>query len=177
MENSGYLGVSLAEMITVAKNEIRTIETAPEKEEKTVFPLDLFPDWLKSVINDHSDSYGTPKELWAMAFLSGISAAAGKRFRLITDYTNFPQLWLMVVGRSGSGKSEPFNAAFRRLNEVDRERFLEYQAAYKEWEQEKAGSPPRWEQICINDSTPEGLFHVLSHSENGLTLYRDELSG
>lgn len=143
------------------------------------FPLDMFPQWLQKAIRDHSASYRTPEELWACAFLSGISAAAGKRFKLITgNYENYPQLWLMVVGSSGTGKSEAFRVAFRRLNEIDTISYAKYQLDYQDWEEQgKPGTPPRWDQTCIGDTTPEALFNALGHSESGLTLYRDELSG
>lgn len=143
------------------------------------FPLDMFPQWLQKTIKDHSASYRTPEELWACAFLSGISAASGKRFKLITgNYENYPQLWLMVVGSSGTGKSEAFRVAFKRLNEIDTVSYAKYQLDYQDWEaQGKPGTPPRWDQTCIGDTTPEALFNALGHSENGLTLYRDELSG
>ena len=42
---------------------------------------------------------------------------------------------------------------------------------------ESTGTPPQWIQNLIKDVTPEALFKALSYAENGLTLYRDELSG
>lgn len=155
------------------------IPIGAELDETITFQMELLPEWLQLVSTEHAESYGTPPELWATAFLSGISAAAGKKIKLVTgNYTNFPQLWVMVVGTSGSGKSEAFKVAFRRLNEIDAQKYAQYQLQLQEWEQnEKQGNKPRWEQLCINDSTPEALFSVLKHSHNGLALYRDELSG
>lgn len=161
------------------KKTVEIIPLGAELDNTITFRLELLPKWLQLVSNEHAESYGTPPELWATAFLSGIAAATGKRFKLITGhYINYPQLWIMVVGTSGSGKSEAFRVAFKRLNEIDAQRYAQYQIEVQEWEQnEKRGNKPRWKQLCINDSTPEALFSVLKHSDNGLTLYRDELSG
>ena len=107
------------------------------------------------------------------------SHSIGKRMYLtVGNYKNYPQLWVIVVGSSGTGKSDAGRVAFRRISEIDTERYIRYQEEYKEWEaEEKQGRPPRWEQMLINDTTPEAMFNALSHAENGLTLNRDELSG
>lgn len=154
-------------------------EQPAEKPKKDEFPIHLLPEWLQKTIKEHSESYGTPPELWAIAFLSGISAAAGKRIYLtLGNYRNYPQLWMMVIAKSGTGKSDAGRIAFRRLLEINDDRFIKYQQDYQNWEiNGKAGAAPHWQQITINDTTPEALFNVLAHSHKGLTLYRDELSG
>jgi hypothetical protein len=143
------------------------------------FPVDKLPAWLQHVVNNYSQIYNTPPEIWAIAFLCGIASASGKRFRLNTgNYSNYPQLWFMIVGTSGTGKSEPLAVAYRPLEKINGERFEKYLLEYEKWEKKgKSGAPPRWHQTLINDTTPEALFSVLGHATNGLTLYRDELSG
>jgi len=156
-----------------------TATETTQEQKQTVFPVDLLPEWLQTTIIDHAESYGTPEELWAVAFLTAIATASGKRMYLtVGNYKNYPQLWVIVVGSSGTGKSDAGRVAFRRISEIDAERYLRYQEEYKEWEvEEKQGTPPRWEQMLINDTTPEAMFNALSYAENGLTLNRDELSG
>jgi Cdc6-like AAA superfamily ATPase len=98
------------------------------------FPIDLLPKWLQKLIYEHSESYATPQELWATAFLSGISAAAGKKFEIFTgNYSNYPQLWIMVVGSSGTGKSDAFKVAFDRLSEINEKRYVTYKSEREEW--------------------------------------------
>jgi hypothetical protein len=143
------------------------------------FPVDLLPKWLQKLVYEHSESYATPQELWATAFLSGISAAAGKKFEIFTgNYSNYPQLWIMVVGSSGTGKSEAFKVAFDRLSEINKKRYVTYKSEREEWKaREEFVEKPHWHQILIGDTTPEALFATLQYTESGLTLYRDELSG
>lgn len=167
------LGVSIIDIAT-------KVQAQPEKiEEPKEFPIDLLPGWLQKTIKEHAESYGTPPELWATAFLSGIAAAAGEKIYLNNgNYRNYPQLWLIIVGSSGTGKSEAFRVAFRKIMEIDSDKFARYKEAFRDWEaNDRAGAAPRWEQSIIGDTTPEALFNVLANSNNGLTLYRDELSG
>ena len=167
------LGVSLTDVINGNRGKEKSSDT------KSEFPIHLLPGWLQKAIKEHSESYGTPPELWAVAFLSGIAAAACKRIKITSgNYTNYPQLWIMVVGSSGTGKSEACRVAFRRLSEIDAQRYARYQEEYQVREvRDRQGVPPTWDQSIIGDTTPEALFHVLAHADNGLTLYRDELSG
>lgn len=172
------LGVSITDLMEKAqKNPTKVVEVKEKKE--PVFPIDLLPQWMQKTIKEHSKSYGTPAELWAIAFLSGIASAAGKRIYLASgNYENYPQLWVIVVGASGGGKSDAGRVAYRRLFEIDAERYAKYQEEYQDWAaNEKQGNPPRWEQIIIGDTTPEALFNVMAHSHKGITLCRDELSG
>jgi len=172
--------VDIIEKIKNGEGVIIPTATATENtQEQTSFPTDLLPEWLQSTIVDHAESYGTPQELWAVAFLTAIATASGKRmFLTVGNYKNYPQLWTIIVGSSGTGKSDAGRVAFRRISEIDAERYIIYQEEYKEWEvEEKQGTPPHWEQMLINDTTPEAMFNALSYAENGLTLNRDELSG
>ena len=175
MKKMEGLGVS----ITGIADSIKTQEshTEPIREEIT-FPLEYLPKWLQDTVKDHAESYGTPSELWATAFLCGIAAAAGSKIKLQHgNYTNYPQLWIMIIGKSGDGKSDAGRVAFRRLGEIDNDRYIKYQSEYQEWKETEGGTPPRWDQLLINDTTPEALYRAMGYSRTGLTLYRDELSG
>ncbi len=177
MEGLGVSLTGIAENIKHAEPHAEA-HKEPVREEVT-FPLENLPEWLQKTVKDHAEAYGTPSELWATAFLSGIAAAAGSKIKLVTgNYTNYPQLWVMIIGKSGDGKSDAGRVAFRRLGEIDKQNFVKYQSARQEWkENDGQGAAPRWEQLLINDTTPEALYKAMGYANNGLTLYRDELSG
>lgn len=140
--------------------------------------MGLLPSWLQITAKEHAESYSTPVELWTMAFLCGISAAAGKKARLLSgNYTNYPQLWVSIIGAPGTGKSDPFRVAFEPVQRINEREYAKYQSDKQEWEaNEKQGKKPVWRQMIVSDTTTEALFPALSHSD-GLTLYMDELSG
>lgn len=152
--------------------------TALDHRMKFAINMELLPSWLNITAKEHAESYSTPVELWTMAFLCGISAAAGKKARLISgNYTNYSQLWVSIIGAPGTGKSDPFRVAFDPIQKINEREYIKYQEDKQEWEaNEKQGKKPVWRQIIISDTTTEALFPALSHSD-GLTLYMDELSG
>ena len=105
----------------IRKGEGVVIPT-PTAQKESTFPIDLLPEWLQSTIREHAQSYGTPEELWAVAFLTAIATASGKRmFLTVGNYKNYPQLWVIVVGSSGTGKSDAGRVAFKRISEIDTE--------------------------------------------------------
>lgn len=61
-------------------------------QEKTTFPTDLLPEWLQETIRDHAESYGTPEELWAVAFLTAIATASGGNVKYPSRFISAP-LW------------------------------------------------------------------------------------
>lgn len=146
------------------------------------FPLDQLPATLRELSLAYSQSYGTPPELWAASFLSGISAAAGKHLILkVGNYLNYPQLWIMTVGASGTGKSDALHVAFSPLHKEDAKRYNENLMLLSEWEatpkKERVMMPrPEAEQLLIDDLTPEALVKALKNARFGATLYSDELS-
>ncbi len=154
------------------------IEARKAVEKGYVFPIDLLPKWIQGLAAECEKSYGTPAELFALSFLCGVSAASGRKFSLKTgNYVNYPQLWLKIVGKSGSGKSEPFRLAMKPLLDSDKKKYDAYRAELGRAKLDELAEKPIWDQSLINDSTPEALFKVLGQSRDGLTLYRDELSG
>lgn len=176
--NGSYSGRNTTDLIRAG---VGVVDPSKEREKEIAppaFPIDLLPSWLQKVVADHAESYGTPPELWATAFLCGISAVAGKKSRLITgNYINYPQLWVIPIGLSGTGKSDSLRIAFKPIKRINERKYAAYQQEKQDWEaNNKQGRKPVWHQIIISDTTPEALFPAIAHS-TGLTLYRDELSG
>ncbi len=179
------LGISLTDTMQCIKQgetaaTITRLEPIQEPaEEKVSFPIHLLPKWLQDTANEHSEAYGTPVELWATAFLCGMASVVGKRIHLKHhNYVNYPQLWVIVVGKSGDGKSDAGRVAFKWLQDRDAGQYAKYRAELKEYKDGGCiGRAPRWEQSIIGDTTPEALYTALAYAGNGLLLYRDELSG
>lgn len=146
---------------------------------KMSFPITGFPPFIQELILETSACYGSNADFWAASIMAAIGSAVGKRCWLKSaNYKNYPQLWLMLIGSSGIGKSEPMRFAFRPLKVADKLSYSTWQTEYQEWKSRgESGSMPIFKQRLINDTTPEGLFQTLQYNSNGLTLYRDELNG
>lgn len=142
------------------------------------FPIDRLPGGLKALVLTCAESFGTAPEAWATAFISAIGAAVRKRIRLITgNYINYPQLWVLLIGRSGDGKSDPGKVAFGEIERIDAARYAKNKQDLQNWLPDKVGDEPFWEQILIGDTTPEALNGAFQKCLQGLTINRDELSG
>jgi len=154
---------------------------------EVAFPIDVFPKVLRDFAVNVSETYGTPIEFGAMAALTAISASLQKKIQLFDGrFYNYPQLWVMIVAPTGTGKTEPMNLAFSPLQAIEKVSFDAYQIEYSKWQIEasecrsnKQPEPdkPIFKQSLIDDSTPEALYETLSNNDESLTLFRDELSG
>ncbi len=156
------------------------------------FPIWGLPPLLQEVVKRGAAVYGVPQEFFATNILCAVAAAVRKRVVHTEKYTNYPQIWGMIVAPSGIGKSEPLSIAFAPLFKKDSDSDALYKQELSKWEAECATvrsnnkkpkaeqqpepPKPRCYQALIQDTTPEALYQALALN-NGLTLYRDELSG
>ena len=118
---------------------------------------------------------GTRSELWYTRGTLGScisdsnSHCIRKRmFLSVGNYKNYPQLWIIVVGSSGTGKSDAGRVAFRRISEIDRRCTHDIRNIRNGKRENK--KPPHWQQMLINDTTPEAMFNALSYARMDLLL-------
>jgi len=150
------------------------------------FPTKNLPPFVKQIATDIAETYGVPIEFPTMSIISAIGTALGSKARLTTDkYTNFPQLWTVIVAPSGVGKSEPLKIAYAPIRHREKQEYLRFQERMKEWKQQcleakQDGRPPpekpKQQRILCSDTTPEALFGLLSDNQ-AITICRDELAG
>lgn len=152
------------------------------------FPIDGFPMATRLFIQEIARVYGVPVDFPAVAVLAAVAAALRKQIYTDQRYKNYPQLWIMIVASSGIGKSEPLKLAFAPLEESDRSAAKQYESEYNAFEarllaagSRKEQAPlqrerPVYKQCLITDTTPEALYRAIATNE-GITLYRDELAG
>lgn len=154
-------------------------QIAQTENKKMSFPITGFPLFIQELIEESSACYGSNADFWAASFMAAIGSATGKRCWLKTaNYKNYPQMWIMLIGSSGIGKSEPMRFAYKPMKVTDKISYSQWQTEYQDWKAGgEVGSMPIFKQKLISDTTPEGLFKSLQHIPNGLTLYRDELNG
>jgi hypothetical protein len=150
--------------------------------EKNSFPVENMPALIRDFSENISEVLGVPVEFAAMSLISAYGTALGNKVRLKTEkYTNFPQLWTIIVAPSGTGKSEPLKIAYEPIRGREKKNYLIFQEQMKEWNTAKqagvqSSDKPKQKRILCSDTTPEALFSLLS--ENGtLTICRDELAG
>jgi len=178
-KNNNFIDKMAEEMQNIEKGFNSEIES--EK-----FPLYGMPQPILDLVENSTKVYGFPIEFLSVSCLCACGAALRKKVVLDSGkYKNYPQLWVMLVAPPGVGKSEPLNIAFRPLQQIDKVSYEDYNQKVTLWKAESLKAKeskdiepekPFFKQVLIDDSTPESLYNSIS-SNNGLTLYRDELSG
>jgi len=150
------------------------------------FPIEGMPEFLYDFSADLADVYGVPIEFPVVSLISALGTAVGKKAKLTTPkYVNFPQLWIVIVGYSATGKSEPLKIAYNPIREFDKKQFVDFQNRMTVWNAENARAkvegqqpPPKPTQtrIMCTDTTPEALWGLLAESPS-MTVWRDEFAG
>lgn len=153
-----------------------------------VFPMDTLPPFLRRYVEQQALSIGACRSGIAMAALTAASGAISHDFRLkmlrTGDWHVRPRLWTVLVGDPSDKKSPIVNAATSRLHERDQEAAVAYAKAYARWEEAmetKAASrrdqPQKPARHVVQDITAEKLSEILSRSDRGALVQRDELAG
>jgi hypothetical protein len=151
------------------------------------FPLHVLPAAINHYITSQSVVLGCDPSALAMAALTAISGALDHRFAVKMmrhgDWWEHPRLWTLLVGDPSRKKTPIINAVARPLErhqEAVRKsyqmRLDAYEAAKEDGDKsvKKPDPPPRW---VVFDTTTEKLGEILSRSDHGLLVKRDEFSG
>lgn len=156
-------------------------KSKPSNDKELEFPIYGLPSLIQEMTTQGAEVYQVPQELFAVSLISAMCAAIKKKAKLIDKYTNYPQLWIIIIAKSGVGKSTPLSIAFKPLEKKEHSEYLLYLKELEKWQEaEKKNSTnstrPTFECYLNNDATPEALLSTIGES-NGITIYRDELVG
>jgi hypothetical protein len=152
------------------------------------FPLDILPTVAQDFVGTKSTAMGVDPSALAMATLAAFSGAIHHRFRIRmmrnSDWWEHPRLWVLLIGRSAWKKSPTIDAATKPIEQHQAE-LREYRAELRDWnarnkgrkENEKDDEPEPPPRFVIADATIEKLGEILSRSDRGVLVKRDELAG
>lgn len=181
MKNEKTKKISLLEL----KQEVDSLSKI-----KDSFPIEVFPSAIQEIINETNDKLGYPKDFIASSILYTSSIAIGNRIQaqLKEDYNFCCNLYLSIVGHSGTCKSHPITWALRPILKIDRNLHSEYlinkrqfeEAILKSKSKDYEGvlpSEPKLKKHLVSDVTFEALAIVLNNNNVGIGLHRDELAG
>ncbi|MEM4554849.1 MAG: DUF3987 domain-containing protein [Candidatus Anstonellaceae archaeon] len=144
------------------------------------FPVEALPDGVNETLAKLHVENGIHAAYTSTAYLVAASAAIGSRVSLRISHDNFTMLNLfgMLVGKSGTGKSPAVAIAIKAIKAIDKEmqeRNKQLIQAYNEAKKEKEKvAVPALEHIIMDDFTHESLLFELQHNRHGLLLHVDE---
>lgn len=124
------------------------------------FPLDVLPERYQHIIAKIANSFRVTMLIPASALiaLSGACIGRSRSIRIRRGWEEHANLYIVLVGRSGSAKSPTIRTIFKRVLEVEDE----LSAA---------------NDLIADDFTLEALSNVLSSSPRGAMIFQDEISG
>jgi hypothetical protein len=152
------------------------------------FPLQVLPEVVQRYVTSQSVVIGCDPAALAMAALTAFSGALDHRFAVKMmrngNWWEHPRLWTLLVGDPSRKKTPLINDVTRPLerhqNDLRRDyeaRLRDYEAAKKEDKNTDVEKPDPPVRYVVFDTTTEKLGEILSRSDHGLLVKRDEFSG
>lgn len=153
------------------------------------FPLAVFPAAIRQFVEETADSGPCPRDFAALSVLAVAGGLIGGN-RSIEAKGGFRQYapgWCVLVGTTGSGKSNPLHKAMQPVIDIQTSYDDEYQKAkekydieFEEWKADKKNNleptEPKSKTAYVSDSTFEALTEVMREEPNQIA-YWDELAG
>lgn len=136
---------------------------------------------LQELIKTYTAVMQVPQDYFTCSMFSVASTLIGNKVTVWNGtYPNNPNIWLILVGNSGIGKSAPIKMLMQPIADTQNDNYEQYKSEMREWRKckdEDKPDKPHLKQFYVSDTTPEGLYKVLAENPNGLLLYRDEIKG
>lgn len=160
-------------------------------EEDTSFPLEVFPEEIRYIIEALEKYENFNIDFTAASFLTVFASAMGNTWsvRFMTGWVTRPIIFMVLVGSPSCGKTPPLQQAVAPLLKIDGEydrTYCKEMEAYRKWERispkqrEKNSLPeemalPKRKCHVVVDSTMEALIGALRDNLRGVLIYKDEI--
>ena len=156
-------------------------------------PLEAFPKEAQELITDAARTFLVPEQIPTTSLLALVSCLVGRSrgLRIKSDWTEYGNVWIVLVASSGVGKTPVMNAFFRHLEQLEYEKYQGWKAAVEQYQREYAEyvrksktdgatlppEKPRRVQYYMDDATLEALAPALMDNPKGIMWRVDEISG
>jgi len=151
------------------------------------FPFEVLPEVLRTFIADQSEVIGCDPSALAMSALGVVGGAITHELKLRMNqhdngaFTVSTCLWVLLIADSGTKKTPLLSTTAMPLIKAHADEMKRYAALLAEWEADESNNkgpqPIEPAGYVIHDTTVEALGIALSHSDRGILVYADELSG
>jgi hypothetical protein len=151
------------------------------------FPIDVLPGVVGEFVTKKSADIGVDEAGLAMSTLAACSGAIHHRFRINLKHKGtwwmHPNIWVLLVARSSWKKTPAIDAAVDPIRQIQADVQHAYKLQKQLYEQSKqagnknAQEPKPPVRNIINNTTIEKLADLLSRTDRGILVVRDELAG
>ncbi|MDD6379857.1 MAG: DUF3987 domain-containing protein [Prevotella sp.] len=146
-------------------------QSAPDKRSNDIPVYGLKND-LQDLISELTKRQQTQHDYVVSTMFAVASECLGKKVTIDSgDWLNHPSIWVVLVGSSSMGKSNPEKWLNKPIEARQNGNFKDYERAMKEYHENKeAGDMPTWKQFFLSDTTYESICSALHDNSNGLLL-------
>jgi len=151
------------------------------------FPKNVFPSCCTEIIREIAAAFAVPIEVPAITLLSVVGACIGRTrgIRIKTGWIEHANLYLGLVGRSGTGKTPATRPILVPVLEMEKIWLLEYEEQLRQAQDDQETAEdgaqkvesPHLRQLIVDDVTIEAMGETLKSNPRGVLWYRDELTG
>ncbi len=151
------------------------------------FPIEVFPESIQVLIREAEQKLNYSREYLATSILSACSLAIGASHKVKVKETweEKVNIFAVIVGRAGDGKSHPLSFAYRPIRKREKDYFKAYEEALRLYEidqkrpveQREDLEKPQLKKFQLQDFTPEALTHIHYHNKRGICINVDEING
>ena len=175
----------------VGQPETRTFFDPDERVGSPLLPAGELHPSLERYVDYRAKTLGATRSAIAMSSLAAVIAAVDQSSRITmmrhTDWQVPPRIWMMLIGDPSTKKSPVLDRAFDPLEKIEARKMLDTKVKHDAWKQlataakaAKTPIPPEpapAPRLIVRDATTEKLAEILSRSNRGANLVRDELAG
>lgn len=152
------------------------------KDKELEFPTSIFPEKIRTIIEETNSAYHYPISYIAAALLFAVASAIGNTRVLVIDgsWRVKAVLYMALVGGPGAMKTHPIKFAIAPFLKLDELSLGKYKKELQEWRNsplETRGEKPIPQQLRVQDITMEAITKILEYNRHGIFVFVDELKG
>ena len=154
-------------------------------------PLDAFPAKIQDMILALARQENYTIEYMMASLLVAVSTAIGNavNIRIRGGWISNSALYMILIGRPGTGKTPPLDFAFRPIRKHDAQAVKQFKLEMEQYNnliesnkgKKENTTPlpdkPILQRTIISDFTPEALMRALDDNHRGVVVYVDEIMG
>lgn len=154
-------------------------------------PLEAFPAKIQDMILILARQENYTIEYMMASLLVAVSTAIGNavNIRIRGGWISNSALYMILIGRPGTGKTPPLDFAFRPIRKHDAQAVKQFKLEMEQYNnliesnkgKKENTTPlpdkPILQRTIISDFTPEALMRALDDNHRGVVVYVDEIMG
>lgn len=154
-------------------------------------PLEAFPAKIQDMILTLARQENYTIEYMMASLLVAVSTAIGNavNIRIRGGWISNSALYMILIGRPGTGKTPPLDFAFRPIRKHDAQAVKQFKLEMEQYNNliesnkgKKENTTPLpdkriLQRTIISDFTPEALMRALDDNHRGVVVYVDEIMG